>query len=154
VGIAIEHFIWDCPDIFYSFRRSDCVVARLCQKVEEYPKQGVDSGKTQAVQIEVVDMAKRNIGSSFDDFLSEEKLLEEATAVAVKRVVAYQLEQKISESNLSKTEMARRMDTSRSSLNRLLDPENASVTLHTLQSAVQVLGGRLKIELDFQDHAV
>jgi predicted XRE-type DNA-binding protein len=99
-------------------------------------------------------MAKRNIGSSFDDFLSEEKLLEEATAVAVKRVVAYQLEQKISESNLSKTEMARRMDTSRSSLNRLLDPENASVTLHTLQTAVQVLGGRLKIELDFQDHAV
>jgi len=98
-------------------------------------------------------MAKRNIGSNFDDFLREENLLEATTAVAVKRVVAYQLEQKMSESNLSKTEMARRMDTSRSSLNRLLDPTNASVTLNTLQSAVQVLGGRLKIELDFQNHA-
>ena len=98
-------------------------------------------------------MAKKNIGSSFDDFLLEENLLEDATAVAVKRVVAFQLEQKMSESKLSKTEMARRMETSRSSLNRLLDPENASVTLHTLQSAVQVLGGRLKIEFDFQNHA-
>ena len=99
-------------------------------------------------------MAKKNIGSGFDEFLREDGLLEEATAVAVKRVVAYQLEQKMSESKLSKTEMARRMDTSRSSLNRLLDPENTSVTLHTLQSAVQVLGGKLKIELDFQNHAV
>jgi len=98
-------------------------------------------------------MAKRNIGSSFDDFLREENLLESATAVAVKRVVAYQLEKKMSESKLSKSEMARRMETSRSALNRLLDPDNASVTLNTLQSAVRVLGGRLKIELDFQNHA-
>lgn len=98
-------------------------------------------------------MARKNIGSNFDEFLLEESLLESATAVAVKRVVAHQLEQKMSESKLTRTEMARRMATSRSSLNRLLDPENASVTLHTLQSAVQVLGGRLKIELDFQGHA-
>lgn len=98
-------------------------------------------------------MARKNIGSNFDGFLLEESLLESATAVAVKRVVAHQLEQKMSESKLTRTEMARRMATSRSSLNRLLDPENASVTLHTLQSAVQVLGGRLKIELDFQGHA-
>lgn len=98
-------------------------------------------------------MARKNIGSNFDEFLLEESLLESATAVAVKRVVAHQLEQKMSESKLTRTEMARRMATSRSSLNRLLDPENASVTLHTLQRAVQVLGGRLKIELDFQGHA-
>ena len=95
-------------------------------------------------------MAKRNIGSRFDDFLQEEQLLEEATAVAVKRVVAYQLNQKMAESNLSKTELARRMETSRSALDRLLDPTNASVTLQTLQSAVHALGGRLRIELDFQ----
>lgn len=95
-------------------------------------------------------MAKRNIGSSFDDFLQEEQLLEDATAVAVKRVVAWQLNQKLAESNLSKTELARRMETSRSALDRLLDPTNASVTLQTLQSAVSALGGRLRIELDFQ----
>ena len=98
-------------------------------------------------------MAKSNIGSNFDDFLQEESLLEEVTAVAVKRVVAFQLAQKMSESKLSKAEMARRMDTSRSSLDRLLDPANSSVTLQTLQNAVQALGGRLRIELDFQNHA-
>jgi len=98
-------------------------------------------------------MAKSNIGSNFDDFLQEENLLEEVTAVAVKRVVAFQLAQKMLESKLSKAEMARRMDTSRSSLDRLLDPANSSVTLQTLQNAVQALGGRLRIELDFQNHA-
>ena len=98
-------------------------------------------------------MAKRNIGSNFDDFLHEEHLIEEPSAVAGKRVVAFQLAQKKAESNLSKAEMARRMETSRSALDRLLDPGNASVTLQTLQNAVQVLGGRLKIELEFQNHA-
>ncbi len=98
-------------------------------------------------------MAKNNIGSSFDEFLREEQLLEETTAAAVKRVVTYQLNQKMSESNLSKSELARRMETSRSALDRLLDPTNASVTLQTLQSAVQALGGRLRIELDFQKPA-
>jgi antitoxin HicB len=98
-------------------------------------------------------MAKRNIGSDFDQFLEEEGLLEEATAVAVKRYIAYQLAEKMTENNLSKAEMARRMETSRSSLDRLLDPENSSVTLQTLQSAVQALGGRLKIEIDFHKNA-
>jgi antitoxin HicB len=98
-------------------------------------------------------MAKRNIGSDFDKFLEEEGLLEEATAVAVKRYIAFQLAEKMTESNLSKAEMARRMETSRSSLDRLLDPENSSVTLQTLQSAVQALGGRLKIEIDFHKNA-
>jgi DNA-binding phage protein len=59
----------------------------------------------------------------------------------------------MSEARLSKSEMARRMDTSRSALERLLDPDNPSVTLQTLQSAVQALGGRLKIELAFRKHA-
>jgi len=97
-------------------------------------------------------MAKTNIGSNFDDFLQEENLLEDTSALAVKRVVAFQLTRKMSESHLSKAEMARRMKTSRSALDRLLDPHNSSVTLQTLQSAVQALGGRLKIELDFQNH--
>ncbi|MCH7893663.1 MAG: XRE family transcriptional regulator [Proteobacteria bacterium] len=98
-------------------------------------------------------MAKKNMGSSFDEFLEEEGLLEEATAVAVKRFIAYQLAENMAKLNLSKAEMARRMETSRSALDRLLDPENSSVTLQTLQSAVQALGGRLKIELDFREHA-
>ena len=96
-------------------------------------------------------MAKKNVGSSFDEFLQEEGILEEATATAVKRVIAFQLAEKMSERSLSKSEMARRMATSRSALDRLLDPENASVTLQTLQSAVQALGGRLTVELDFDN---
>ncbi len=98
-------------------------------------------------------MAKRNIGSDFDAFLDEEGLLEDVTAVAVKRYIAFQLAAKMDETDLSKAEMARRMETSRSALDRLLDPDNSSVTLQTLQSAVRALGGRLKIELDFQKNA-
>jgi antitoxin HicB len=98
-------------------------------------------------------MAKKNVGSSFDDFLEDEGILEEATAAAVKRVISFQLAQKMSEHSLSKSEMARRMDTSRSALDRLLDPDNVSVTLQTLQSAVQALGGRLSVEIDFENKA-
>ena len=98
-------------------------------------------------------MAKKNLGSSFDDFLEEEGMLEEVTAVAVKRFIAFQLAEQMAEKKLSKAEMARRMATSRSALDRLLDPDNSSVTLQTLQSAVQALGGRLKVELEFHSHA-
>ncbi len=98
-------------------------------------------------------MSRRNIGSDFDTFLEDEGLLEEATATAVKRVIAYQLAEKMAADKLTKAEMARRMDTSRSALDRLLDPDNSSVTLQTLQSAVQALGGRLKIEIDFHKNA-
>lgn len=98
-------------------------------------------------------MSKKNIGSDFDDFLKEEGLFEETTAVAIKRYIAFQLTEKMSEEHLSKAEMARRMETSRSALDRLLDPENPSVTLQTLQSAAQALGGRIKIELEFQRNA-
>jgi DNA-binding Xre family transcriptional regulator len=98
-------------------------------------------------------MSKKNLGSNFDEFLEEEGLLEEVTAVAVKRYIAFELARKMSEQELSKAEMARRMETSRSALDRLLDPDNQSVTLQTLQSATRALGGRLKVELDFGVHA-
>ena len=96
-------------------------------------------------------MGKRNIGSNFDDFLEEEGLLEEVTATAVKRYIAFQIEKTMEDDGLSKAEMARRMETSRSALDRLLDPDNSSVTLQTLQSAAQALGGRLRIELEFHN---
>jgi len=92
-------------------------------------------------------MNKQFIGSNFDDFLAEEGLLTEAQSVAVKRVLAYQIEQLMISQNLSKTVMARRMNTSRAALNRLLDPANPSVTLQTLERAASVLGKRLQVEL-------
>ena len=105
-------------------------------------------------QVEIKMMGTKNLGSSFDAFLAEEGLLEDATATAVKRYIAFQLAEKMSAENLSKSEMARRMETSRSALDRLLDPANPAVTLRTLQSAAHALGGRLKVELDFRKRMV
>lgn len=91
-------------------------------------------------------MKKEYLGSDFDEFLAEEGLLAEAEAVAVKRVIAYQVEALMQEKQLSKSAMARRMATSRASLNRLLDPANESVTLQTLERAALALGKRLRVE--------
>ncbi len=92
-------------------------------------------------------MNENHIGSDFDEFLAEEGLLEEAEAVAVKRVLAYQIKEMMKEQHLSKAEMARRMNTSRAALERLLDPENRSVTLHTMDKAARSLGKRLRLTL-------
>ncbi len=92
-------------------------------------------------------MSKKNIGSSFDEFLSENATLDEATAVAVKRVIAWQIEQEMKVQNLNKTMMAKKMHTSRAALNRLLDESDTSLTLTTLASAASVLGKKLKVEL-------
>lgn len=91
---------------------------------------------------------KRNphVGTDFDDFLAQEGILADVESVAIKRVVAYQIAQMIEQQNISKSEMARRMNTSRSSLDRLLDPDNDSVTLQTLERAAQALGKRLRVE--------
>jgi len=92
-------------------------------------------------------MKNEHIGSNFDDFLVEEGLLAEAEKVAVKRVIAYQVEQMMKEQSLTKTEMSRRMNTSRAALERLLDPANQSITLQTLERAAKALGRRLQITL-------
>lgn len=92
-------------------------------------------------------MANKHKGSNFEDFLEEEGLLAEAEAIAAKRILAYQFELAMKKKHLSKVTMAKRMQTSRSALNRLLDPENSSVTLQTLERAAIVLGKKLKISL-------
>jgi DNA-binding Xre family transcriptional regulator len=92
-------------------------------------------------------MIENHLGSDLDDFLAEEGLLEEAEAIAVKRVLAFQIGELMKERNLSKAEMARRMNTSRAALDRLLDPENRSVTLHTMDKAARSLGKRLRLTL-------
>ncbi len=92
-------------------------------------------------------MNKKYIGSNFDDFLEEEGILEDVDAVAVKRVIAYQIAQLMHEKKLTKIEMSRRMDTSRAALDRLLDPANTSITLQTMEKASKVLGKKLQIKL-------
>ena len=92
-------------------------------------------------------VAHKNLGGSFNDFLEEEGILEECTQTAIKRVLAWQIEQEMKKKKLSKSAMARKMNTSRSSLDRLLDPVNESVTLHTLRKAAHAVGRTVKLEL-------
>jgi DNA-binding Xre family transcriptional regulator len=92
-------------------------------------------------------MKNQNIGCDFDSFLEDEGMLEEVTAVAVKRVIAWQIEQEMSVQKITKTAMARKMRTSRASLNRLLDENDTSLTLTTLAGAAAALGQRIKLEL-------
>ena len=94
----------------------------------------------------------QHIGSNFDDFLQEEGILEEVNAVAVKRVLTWQIAQAMKEQNLTKTALAEKMHTSRASLNRLLDEEDTSLTLTTLTSAANALGKQIKIELQELHH--
>ncbi|MFA4965424.1 MAG: helix-turn-helix domain-containing protein [Thermoleophilia bacterium] len=92
-------------------------------------------------------MNKQNLGSDFDDFLREERLLAATEATAIKRVIAFQIEQEMRTRRLTKSEMARRMKTSRAAVERLLDPANPSVTLSTLERAARAVGKKLRVEL-------
>jgi len=92
-------------------------------------------------------MGKHNIGSSFDDFLQEEAMLEEVTAVALKRVIAWQIAEEMKAQQLTKAQLAARMHTSRAALNRLLDENDPGLTLTTLASAAAALGRRVDIRL-------
>ena len=91
-------------------------------------------------------MSNPHIGSDFDDFLEKEGLLAEVEATAIKRVIAYRIQQLMEKQGLSKSAMAKQMQTSRAALDRLLDPSNSSVTLQTLERAALVLGKRLQID--------
>ena len=87
------------------------------------------------------------IGSSLDDLLEEDGILEEINLIAAKRIIAWQIEQGMEEKKLTKKAMAKEMNTSRSSLDRLLDPNNPSVTLDTIDRAARVVGKRVRVEL-------
>lgn len=86
-------------------------------------------------------------GSSLDEFLEDEGILEEATAKAAKKVLAWQFSEAMRKRRVTKAALARRMNTSRAQLDRLLDPENQSVTLKTLARAAEILGMKVQIEL-------
>ena len=92
-------------------------------------------------------MNATHIGSTFEAFLVEEGLCEAATVHAVKRVIAWQIEQAMLAQGLTKSDMAKRMKTSRAQLDRLLDPEDDKVQLDTMQRAATAVGRTLKLEL-------
>jgi antitoxin HicB len=90
---------------------------------------------------------KGRIGSSFDELLKKEGIYEEVTARAIKRVIARQLDALMQDQGLTKSSLAKRMKTSRAQLDRLLDPDNESVTLDTLTRAARAVGRHLRMEL-------
>ena len=92
-------------------------------------------------------MNNEYIGSSFDSFLEEENIETEVKNEAIKRLISYNLLDEMKKQNINKTEMAKKMATSRAALDRLLNPYNDSVTLATLTKAANVLGKKLVLQL-------
>jgi DNA-binding Xre family transcriptional regulator len=87
------------------------------------------------------------IGSSFESFLEEEGIKEDVETNAIKRLVAMQMQSNLSKLNMTRTDLANRLGTSRAAVGRLLDPNNESVTLHTLIRAANAMGKKVKLEL-------
>ena len=86
---------------------------------------------------------KKHIGTSFDSFLEEEEILQESEAVALKRVIVYALEEKMKADNISVARLAKELETSRTAICRILDPENTSITLNTIEKVAKYLGKRI-----------
>ena len=90
---------------------------------------------------------KKNMASDFDELLKEDGILADTESIAIKRVISYQLEQEMNAQKITKTKMAKMMNTSRAVVNRLLNPEHNSLTLSTLETATQALGKKLSISI-------
>ncbi len=89
----------------------------------------------------------KHIGSSFDDFLEEENLFSEVSAEALKRVIAWQIQNYLETNHIKKTTFAKKMHTSRSQLDRLLDPGNTNISLKTLVSTANAMGKHVEIRI-------
>jgi len=92
-------------------------------------------------------MKKKHLGSDFEDFLESQGMLEDCRASAIKFKLARELERAMSKQNISKAEMAKRLKTSRSGIDRLLDPDNTSITLNTMAKVAHLLGKRIDFAL-------
>jgi DNA-binding Xre family transcriptional regulator len=92
-------------------------------------------------------MKKKHVGSNFEDFLEQEEILEECRASAIKFKIAHELEKAMSQRKIGKTEMAKRLKTSRTGIERLLDPDNTSITLNTMAKVARLLGKRIDFAL-------
>jgi antitoxin HicB len=90
---------------------------------------------------------KKHIGTRLEDWLAEEGILEDATAYAVKSVIAWQLAEEMRKKKITKQRMAEMMKTSRAQLDRVLNPNSGNTTLETLQRAAKIVGRELRVEL-------
>jgi len=121
--------------------------ARVHQKIAKDTKSRPRHRAATAADAEKEGLNPAHLGSDFEDFLREEGLFETVQVLAVKKVIAYKLLELMREEHLTKDALAKRMRTSRTALDRLLDPENPSVTLATLGKAACALKRTLRVEL-------
>lgn len=121
-------------------------VARIYQENTEDPTSGTGFGPS-AAERGLLMKKNPHIGPSLDDFLHEEGMFEDATNYAIKRLLAWQVQEAMHDQGITKVEMARRMGTSRAHLNRLLDPNNDKVQLDTVQRAAAAIGRKVRLEL-------
>src|SRR5581483_7074671 len=142
--------------LFYIDRRGRMVLLHgFIKKTQKTPREDLDLAKKQQGQAsERIAMNGKKTrkkvdhsGSTFDSFLEQEGIREEVEAVAIKRVLAWQLEQAMKNQQKTKQAMAKQLHTSRSQLDRLLDPRNVSVTLDTITRAARALGKRVIIRV-------
>jgi antitoxin HicB len=92
-------------------------------------------------------MKRKHLGSRFDDFLADQGILEDCQATAIKFKISRELEKAMSKSKISKADIARQLKTSRTGVDRLLDPENTSITLNTMAKVAHLLGKRIEFGL-------
>lgn len=90
----------------------------------------------------------KHFGSSLDSFLQEEGILEHTQAVAIKRIIAYQITEALNKENMTQADLARKMKTSKAAIQRLLNAENPSITLQTLMKAAHALGKKVSFNLE------
>lgn len=140
--------------VFFAEGDVMALVHGFIKKSQKTPKDDLALARQRAAELRGDGpMDEKHLGGDFDDYLREEGLLDEAEAVATKRVLAHQISRAMEQQKLTKTAMARQMGTSRSSLDRLLDPAVPSVTLLTIERAARVLGKRVRIEMVEADAA-
>lgn len=133
--------------VHHTGRRAHAVTPRVHQKITKDPAGRSHTRQAAAPRAAESELNPAHIGSDFTDFLQEEGLLEEVQVLAVKELVAYRIQELMRQKRLTKDALAKRMKTSRAALDRLLDPENPSVTLATLGKAACALGRTLRVEL-------
>ena len=136
------------PGFVYNQRKENDITSWLYKEITENSKRrsGFRKEKKRPC-FRRKEMNKEYIGSSFDDFLEEENIAVEVKNEAIKRLISYNLLDEMKKQNINKTEMAKKMSTSRAALDRLLNPYNDSVTLATLTKAANVLGKKLVLQL-------
>lgn len=131
--------------IFFGFH--DGMLIALHQEDAEDPTGRIDAGKTKIQGIAIMARKNPHIGSSFESWLDDAGIREEVTATAIKAVIARQLASEMKKKKITKQRMAELMKTSRAQVDRLLDPDNGSATIESLQRAAKIVGRELRLQL-------